>query len=292
MGDSLIVLGRKIDNASDLKAVVRTMKAVAAANIAQFQQAVLALADYYRTVARGLGVCFREVDATGLTAVVEGKGKVGAIIFGSDQGMVGRFNEVITRHAVTTLGQRAKDAKIWAIGERVRTELIDVGLEPANFFNVPNSVRAIPAVMTKLIISTEDHRGSDISELFLFHNSPTRGASYQPVARRLLPLDGIWLSNIASFRWPSKNLPEIIGDRTSTAREFIREYLFVSFFRSCAESLASENASRLAAMQRADQNIEELLKELQQTFNRERQNGIDEELFDVIADFSALNKAK
>ena len=75
---------------------------------------------------------------------------------------------------------------------------------------------------------------------------------------------------------------------TVTLRTLIREYLFVSLFRACAESLASENASRLAAMQRAEKNIDELLEELKRTFHRLRQNGIDEELFDVISGFEAL----
>jgi F-type H+-transporting ATPase subunit gamma len=75
---------------------------------------------------------------------------------------------------------------------------------------------------------------------------------------------------------------------SATLRALIREYLFVSLFRACAESLASENASRLAAMQRAEKNIDELLEDLNGTFHRLRQSGIDEELFDVISGFEAL----
>jgi F-type H+-transporting ATPase subunit gamma len=41
-------------------------------------------------------------------------------------------------------------------------------------------------------------------------------------------------------------------------------------------------------MERADKNIEELRANLQITFHRIRQAGIDEELFDVIAGFEAL----
>ncbi|MCK9175735.1 MAG: F0F1 ATP synthase subunit gamma, partial [Desulforhopalus sp.] len=74
-----------------------------------------------------------------------------------------------------------------------------------------------------------------------------------------------------------------------TLQKLISEYLFVSIFRACAESLASENASRLAAMQRADNNISELLEELNRTFHHLRQSTIDEELFDVISGFEALN---
>ena len=79
-----------------------------------------------------------------------------------------------------------------------------------------------------------------------------------------------------------------MGGGTATLRALIREYLFVSLFRACAESLASENASRLAAMQRADKNIDELLEDLNRTFHRLRQSGIDEELFDVVSGFEAL----
>jgi len=80
-----------------------------------------------------------------------------------------------------------------------------------------------------------------------------------------------------------------MGGGTVTLRALIREYLFVSLFRACAESLASENASRLAAMQRAEKNIDELLENLNRTFHRLRQSGIDEELFDLVSGFEALS---
>jgi F-type H+-transporting ATPase subunit gamma len=80
-----------------------------------------------------------------------------------------------------------------------------------------------------------------------------------------------------------------MGDGAATLRALLSGYLFVSLFRACAESLASENASRLAAMQRAEKNINELLDDLNRTFHRLRQSGIDEELFDVVSGFEALS---
>jgi F-type H+-transporting ATPase subunit gamma len=102
-------------------------------------------------------------------------------------------------------------------------------------------------------------------------------------------LDENWQRNLAELPWPTGNLPEVMGGGTETLRAFIREYLFVSLFRACAESLASENASRLAARQRADKNIDELLEDLNGTFHRLRQCGIDNELFDVISGFKVLS---
>jgi F-type H+-transporting ATPase subunit gamma len=59
MSDTTASLRRKISSAGDLQSVVRTMKALAASSIGQYEKSVRALADYYRTVELGLGACFR-----------------------------------------------------------------------------------------------------------------------------------------------------------------------------------------------------------------------------------------
>jgi F-type H+-transporting ATPase subunit gamma len=56
MSDTTAGLRRKIRGAGDLQSVVRTMKAVAASGIGQYEKSVLALADYYRTVELGPGL--------------------------------------------------------------------------------------------------------------------------------------------------------------------------------------------------------------------------------------------
>jgi F-type H+-transporting ATPase subunit gamma len=126
------------------------------------------------------------------------------------------------------------------------------------------------------------------ARVYVFHNRPLTGAVYEPISQRLLRFDAPWQRDLAERLWPTRNLPELIGHGPAALRALIREYLFMSLFRACAESLASENASRLAAMERADRNIGELLENLRGASRRLRQNGIDEELFDVISGFEAL----
>ena len=293
MSDSTASLRRKIGGGKDLQSVVRTMKAVAASSIGQYEKSVRALDDYYRTVELGLGVCFRENGPSPFIA--ERKGKtvartIGAVVFGSDQGLVGQFNDVVADYAIKTLAVLPAKPEVWAIGERVHVRLTDAGLSVIGTLSVPNSVKAITPLVGQILVENEKRYSHDeVDELYLFYNNSTSGAVYAPVSQRLLPLDENWRHKLVEIRWPTKNLPEVLGSGTTTLRALIRGYLFVSLFRACSESLASENASRLAAMQRADKNIDELLEDLNGKFHRLRQSGIDEELFDVVSGFEALS---
>jgi len=287
-------LRRKIKSAGDLQSVVRTMKALAASSIGQYEKSVHALADYYRTVELGLGACFRagEPAASNAEAEEPREGSViGAIVFGSDQGLVGQFNDVVADYAIKTLGELPGKPEVWAVGERVHTRLLDAGLPIKGLFAVPNSVKGITPLVGQIQLKSEALRAKgEYARLYVFHNRPQAGALYEPVGQRLLPLDAAWQKGLVKVSWPTGNLPEVISGDTTTLRALIREYLFISLFQACAESLASENASRLAAMQRADKNINELLESLHGTFHRLRQSSIDEELFDVIAGYESLTK--
>ena len=294
MTNSTAGLRHRIDSAGELQSVVRTMKAIAASSIGQYERSVRALADYYRAVELGLTVCFRHSKQSARPVQQRPKADaavIGAVVFGSDQGLVGRFNELIVDHATSALrALPGKRYRVWAVGERVHSRLTDTGLTLAGLFALPSSVQAIAPLVGQILTATESGHGEDeIAELHLFYNRPTSGSGYEPVGQRLLPLEATWGGELAKRPWPTRNVPEVVGDDTATLRALVREYLFISLFRACAESLASENASRLAAMQRAEKNIDESLEALHVTFDRIRQSNIDEELFDVISGFEALS---
>ena len=220
-------------------------------------------------------------------------------MFGSDQGLVGQFNDIVADHAAATLALHGGRKKIWAVGERVHDRLADKQLPLNGLFAVPLSLKAITPLVGQLLLHIMApgmleggvQGKNELAGLYLFYNRSRSGTAYEPIAQRLLPLDEAWRHSLAELPWPSKNLPEVVGDVPSTLQALVREYLFVSLFRACAESMASENASRLTAMERAERNIDQLLDELQKTFYRQRQSKIDEELFDVIAGVEALAAA-
>ncbi|SFN40189.1 F-type H+-transporting ATPase subunit gamma [Nitrosospira briensis] len=325
MSDTLANLRQKIERARDLRSVVSTMKALAAVSIGQYEKSVRSLDEYYHAVELGLSVCLSTkapsadvadvVTVPGEWKVKKDTGVTGAVVFGSDQGLVGQFNDVLADYAVHTLATIPGKTKVWAVGERVHDRLADRSVPLAGCLTVPFSIKAITPLVGQILAQiilpglegreerkesggresrarrgqAEQGEGKNgLQTLYLFYNSSRSGEIYEPVDQQLLPLDETWRSTLAKLPWPTKNLPEVVGSGPETLRTLVREYLFVSLFRACAESLASENASRLAAMERAERNIDQLSEDLRKTFYRLRQSKIDEELFDVLAGVEAL----
>ncbi|MEO8019685.1 MAG: F0F1 ATP synthase subunit gamma [Pseudomonadota bacterium] len=300
MSDTAVSLRRKIDSAADLKSVVRTMKTLAAASIGQYESSVRSLADYARSVELGLSVCLRHRARVSASPVAErthaqkprAARTFGAIVYGSDQGLVGQFNERVVDFAVIQLRRFGGACKVWSVGERARSRLAEAGLESVGVFSNPNSVAGITTLVEQILLDTEALRAQGaLVELHLFYNSPGDGSIYSPNGTRLLPLDAEWEHSRMQQSWPNHHLPGVLGAEPETLRRLIGEYLFVCLFRAAAESLASENASRLAAMQRAEKSIDDQLEAMLALFHRLRQARIDEELFDVIAGFEALGGA-
>src|SRR5450432_2943146 len=188
MSDTTAGLSRKISSARDLQSVVRAMKALAASSIGQYEKSVRALTDYYRTVELGLGACFRESEPASISVernLSTHPGTIGAIVFGSDQGLVGQFNDLVADYAIKTLAALPGKVQVWAVGERVHGRLADAGLPLIGLFAVPNSVEAITPLVGQIQIESEAHRAKgEYTRLYVFHNCPQSGALYEPVSQR------------------------------------------------------------------------------------------------------------
>jgi F-type H+-transporting ATPase subunit gamma len=292
LSDSSAELRQKLSVAADLHGVVRTMKAMAASSIGRYEEAVRALAEYDRAVKLGLGVSLRNMQwqPSAASTAASNPQVRNVIVFGSDQGLVGQFNDVIAQFAIDALAKLTGSAVVWAVGERVHARLADDGLAVKGFFHVPNDVSGIGSLVAHLQENVETRGVYEGGEsLYVFHNHQCSGSVYEATVQRLLPFDRSWRDEMTAIRWPGKNAPEMLAEPSSILRALVREYLFISLFKACAESLASENASRLAAMRRAEKNIDDLKEDLTRRFHQARQASIDEQIFDVVSGFEALN---
>ncbi len=287
-------LKRRMKSAGDLLSVVKTMKALAAVSIRQYQRAVESLRDYNRAVEMGLQIVLKERMGATMHRKHSTMKRLGVIVFGSDQGLCGQLNEQISTYAleyIKTTGVKKENRKVLSIGARVADYVEDAGQPVEELLTTPGSTAGItPLVQEIIMIIDEWHFRGNIDHFVLFYNEYLTGATYHPRLLQLLPVDTDWLRQIAKKKWDSKSLPIFRMDGDRIFSSLIREYLFVSRYRAFAESLASENASRLASMQNAEKNIEEQLQDLHVQFHRTRQMTITEELLDIVAGFEALSE--
>jgi F-type H+-transporting ATPase subunit gamma len=292
MTQTLEALRRRIHRVEEIQSVVTTMKAMAAVNIRQYEEAVESLAKYNDTVEMGLQIALRHRPEEIKIARRVFSGPLGAIVFGSDQGMVGQFNQDIAGHAFTVLrkgplGERP--CTLLAIGRRVAARLAQTDHQPDVSLPVPGSLAGITPMVQELLVRIEAWReGQDIEQILLFYNTPLQGAAYRATALQLLPVDLRWLRKLEKREWPSRGLPTYTLEWDALFAALIREYFFAALYRALAESLASENASRLSSMQAAEKNIEERLDELNAQYHDLRQSSITEELMDVVAGYEIL----
>lgn len=287
-------LRRSIDITRELQSVVKTMKALAGVNIRQCERAARAVAEYNRTIEMGLQIALGRLWERAIPSQHMAGTKLGALVFGSDQGMCGLLNDQVVSHAsraLRKLAVRREDQTIMAVGVRAASQLEASGRKIEGPVRVPIAVSGITVAVEEALRIIEDwHSNRGIELVVLFYARPVSGAWYRVVGVRLLPIDAEWIKSLHAKPWPSKVMPTFTMDEEQLFHALVREYLFVSLFQAFADSLASENASRLASMQVAEKNIEERLRDLTLESHQQRQDAITGELLDIIASFEALRE--
>lgn len=288
--ETLEALGRRITTTEDLAAIVRTMKSLSAVSIRQYERATVALRDYTRTIELALQALLRARPAV---PRLERKAAGAAVIvvFGSEHGLCGRFNDEIARFArerireLTAAGPRPR---CLAVGARAEVRLAATGEAVAATLSLPASVSGLTSLAHAVLVQIDAWgAAAGRSPVLLIHHRRTPEAVAAPRVRQLLPLSGERLRNLRARPWPSRRLPAFTMDPQRLFSAVVRQHLFSAVYRAAAESLASEHASRLAAMQAAERNIEEHLDEQHARFRQRRQETITEELLDIVTGFEA-----
>ncbi len=291
--EQLETLHRKLENARELNSVVKTMKSLAAVNIRQYQRAVDSLQQYYENIEAGLQVAMRNKPESVRLIDAGRKEKLGVVVFGSEQGMVGRFNEQIaeyTRRKLDEMKVSREDRTVLALGGKLIGRLESLGIEVDEGISVFGSMVDVNSVNQEVLIRIEEWRLQySLGRIILLHNHPSSGTTYTQAERSLLPLNQDWLYSLQKRDWPTRMLPAHYTDWKELFSALLKEYFFVTIYRASVESLASENASRLSSMQAAEKNIQERLEDLGTRYQHQRQEAITSELLDIVSGFEVLS---
>ena len=289
---SLEALKRKIKTTSDLLSVVKTMKSLASVNIRQYEHAVTSLQQYARTVDLAWMALFRT--GAGMPKAHR-HGPAVLLTIGSDQGMVGQFNDLLLEQLESAEAQLRDGGEVthWTSGERVLAGVLDSGRKSALHLELPSGLPGVDTTVLQLIGAIENWQHENkTGRIYLLRNRPAKAGSYETKLTKLVPLDEEWAERFHGETWPRNTIPLIPMNDARFFSHLFGQYLYITLYRVLCQSLASENAARLAAMQAAEKNIGELQDDLMAEFRQTRQTLITSELLDVVSGFEAMSGTK
>jgi F-type H+-transporting ATPase subunit gamma len=151
--ETLEELSGTLESLEDLRSIVRTMKALAAASSRQYERAVESLSQYSRTIELGLHVVLREMPEP-MARHQRAHGPMGIIVFGSDHGLCGRFNEDLADFVREHLPARAEaqDVRVLVVGARMTPLVGETGLSADETMALPGSASRITALVDQIFV--------------------------------------------------------------------------------------------------------------------------------------------
>lgn len=289
MAQTLETLTRQMGSMQSIRSVVRTMKTLSVINSAPYEQAARAIEDYHDTVLDGLhafwvATRFPEVPTTA-------RGARMVIVFGSDHGLCGNYNDVIAAHAAEHLSAAKARTQVLCVGSQMADALGDRDINAETVFLPAASADGLGRLANLLTRRLDNARQLAVTQglaVDLVFSARGEGPGPVPCINRLLPLDAALVEDMRHRRWQSRSLPSYAGPADDLFSALVRAHVFASLVKAAAEAMVTENAARLALMQQAERSVEERLDTLKSEANTLRQSGITSELLDVIIGFEAL----
>ncbi|WP_289041124.1 FoF1 ATP synthase subunit gamma [uncultured Aliiroseovarius sp.] len=288
MAQTLERLTHRTQTMTSIRGIVRTMKTMSAINALPYEQAAQAIEAYQDTVLQGFhafvrchGPLLDDPDPDAAPIV---------IVFGSDHGLCGNYNEIIAAEAQ---GLSCPDAQVICIGAQMEDALFGQDIRPVTTLLPPATADGLARLAGRLITLLDQMRPSGRStaiKVSLVHMERAAHGLQSPVTQQLLPLERNMTEGLARQPWTSRSLPQFRMPPDHLLASLIRSYLFARLYRSAAEAMVTENAARLARMQQAEQSIDDQLEVLNAELRTVRQSEITTELLDVIIGFEALKK--
>ncbi|MBN1179261.1 MAG: ATP synthase F1 subunit gamma [Anaerolineae bacterium] len=298
--ETLREIRRRIRSVGNLAQVTHALEAVSASKVQKAQAAVIQTRPYAHRAWEVIVNISGSADSPThpLLTYREPIQSVLVVLFTSDRGLCGAYNNNIIRVAeayakrlgtpvsYVAVGRRGRDA-LW----RMRANLV------AEFHNLP----AVPGFMDVSPIAQtviEEFLKGRADQIFLAYTDFVNLLRQQPVIQRLLPLHPSSIEEQALSEYVIDMKPVGVAEYIyePSAREILNTVLprftELQVYQAALEAAASEHAARRMAMHNATENADELLRDLTLVRNKARQKAITSELLDIAGGAEALHQAQ
>jgi|LGVF01.2.fsa_nt_gb F-type H+-transporting ATPase subunit gamma len=296
MTQTLEVLNRNTRTLESIRGIVHTMKTLSAINARPYEHAVRSVEAYHETILQSFQAFLHR---NGPLSLTHGDTPVQVVVvFGSDHGMCGSYNENVAAEVSRFLDAfepKGTPPHVLCVGAQLNDALMARNVWPESYLLPPASADGIGRLSGEIVTRLDEIRQKspfgEIAVSLVFTGQISHG-QHAPTVKELLPLDPSMFGSTEDHPWISRSLPNFTLPPSDLLAALIRSHLFASIFRASAEALLTENAARLSQMQQAEQSVDDRLEALKSETRMVRQTDITNELMDVIIGFEALRKKR
>ena len=204
------------------------------------------------------------------------KGKELYIVFASDVGLCGSYNETLISYIKKNIN---KDSLLYVVGTSIYNNLKNNGYSVINDQIQSDGIDYYKiASIYNFVINKFFNK--EISKINILYNRFINSITYHTISKTLLPYER--KNNSSSKEVILEPNPKEIFDKV------IDLSLKSEFYNIFLNSKTSEQVARRFAMENATKNAEDLIDELTLDYNKARQGSITQEITEIVTGASAL----
>jgi len=285
----------RIRSVKNISQVTRALEAVSAAKVRKAVQALSATRSY---AAKAWQVLTHVTGQPGhsklhplLTERPEPKNAL-VIVMTADRGLAGAYNTNIIRYVLNHFDKYHLPVKYISVGRKGRDLLLRMR-KPilADFSNMPatpkfGSVSAIGR------LAVDEFLKGETDEVHLIYTDFISMSRQVTKVKKLLPLEienreGL-VDDMVHNQAGTAAVYEYEPGQHEILDEMVPRFTALQVYQAVLESQASEHAARMIAMRNATDNAKELVGALQMAYNKVRQQGITNDILDIVGGAEAL----
>ncbi len=279
-------LNKRIKTTTDLRGIVSTMKMLSSVNIGPYEKALSSLNQYGQTIDEAFVGLIVNNGFLQKLVKLSAQPKTIAILIGTDNGLVGRFNrDVITKanNYFKRKGYAVGTVPYICIGKRLTLMANGTQSKVAAGFPISNSVKELTSAAADILDKVQEIAATHHTERILVFANYKVNARVAPAMTQLLPLPQDHFEALKGQHWTGRSFPMITQNKTDLLAALTQEYLSFMLSKLLTASLAAEHYTRMINMQQAEKNIDERLETMNLEYQQARQTAITDELIDIVS---------
>jgi F-type H+-transporting ATPase subunit gamma len=286
----------RIKSVKNISQVTRALETVSASKVRKAINAVMATRSYATKAWQVLRHVAEQPGRDSLHPLLAQRKAINnalVVVITGDRGLAGAYNSNVIRFVAQRFDANPAPVRYIAVGRKGRDLLMRRGKKVvADFSNLP----AAPSFMDVSAIgrmAVEEFNSGAVDEVYLVYTDFISMSRQVATVKKLLPLELEGEGLVEDFEHKASSGPtaayEYEPDMRVILDEIIPRFTALQVYQAVLESQASEHAARMIAMRNATDNAKELIGALQLAYNKVRQQGITNDILDIVGGAEALS---